>query len=386
MSILKKTNLRNNEGMTLVEILIATAIVTISAFAILQIIRVAQSSVTSVSRQLTYDVVKMNVGNILNYPSDCISAINNGSGGQFNYDGTLKELSQIAVGGDVIVQADTAVDGVLFKKITVRPVAGVNPVLTTTQRYYLAELVITAEKQGDITGARTLSNENNPFRFYVITDTANNMMSCSASGFLDALPTCTKTGLPFKATKTDNDVDYDIFAIGSSLNYNNGTLPGSTTAKKVCINVPENSTDSLKCKAGQRIQSISFANYGLNTGSCGTGSAPPTVAKGSCASVDIEAYITSRCYGRDTCALMATNSEYGDPCVGVGKSLSVVAVCEDEGMVDIPPGWDENSLTNPTPTPSPTPTGVAAYCVTKHGATAGSVAVCVANTPCYWEQ
>jgi mannan endo-1,4-beta-mannosidase len=88
-----------------------------------------------------------------------------------------------------------------------------------------------------------------------------------------------------------------------------------------CASGAENDAITLSCPAGQVVTSISFASYGTPSGTCGA------FVAGSCQSSSSAAVVSNACVGKGSCTLSASNSLFGDPCVGTVKRLSVQATC-----------------------------------------------------------
>ncbi|GAB2275102.1 Beta-galactosidase 8 [Dionaea muscipula] len=79
---------------------------------------------------------------------------------------------------------------------------------------------------------------------------------------------------------------------------------------------------SLECPSpNQVISSIKFASFGLPQGVCGN------FKHGSCKSTTALSIVNKACIGLKGCSIPVSINTFGDPCVGVGKSLAVEAVC-----------------------------------------------------------
>ncbi len=98
-----------------------------------------------------------------------------------------------------------------------------------------------------------------------------------------------------------------------------GTCGGSTTAQ--CVKSNEGATAQLACAAGQTISSINFASYGTPTGACGA------FAVSSCNAQSSRSIVEAACLGKASCAVPATNGQFGDPCAGTPKVLAVEFAC-----------------------------------------------------------
>ncbi|XP_074295162.1 beta-galactosidase 3-like isoform X1 [Silene latifolia] len=78
----------------------------------------------------------------------------------------------------------------------------------------------------------------------------------------------------------------------------------------------------LQCASNQYISSIKFASFGTPLGTCGR------FEQGKCHAPTSNSVIQKRCIGKQRCAVVITNSNFGrDPCPNVLKRLSVEAVC-----------------------------------------------------------
>ncbi|CAH1244449.1 PKD1 [Branchiostoma lanceolatum] len=87
--------------------------------------------------------------------------------------------------------------------------------------------------------------------------------------------------------------------------------------------VCERGSLSIHCPAGRQINIVS-ALYGRTTWAhCSRGSNGIT----DCRSTNSLALVRSRCHGRSSCSLAASNSVFGDPCAGTAKYLEVEFTC-----------------------------------------------------------
>ncbi|KAK3093006.1 hypothetical protein FSP39_009936 [Pinctada imbricata] len=94
----------------------------------------------------------------------------------------------------------------------------------------------------------------------------------------------------------------------------------------------EHKSNTISCPAGHLIK-IASANYGRTSkGTCRSSSNRDTNCKAS-KSLSI---VKSFCDGNNACSLEATNSVFGDPCVGTYKYLTVVYNCYKSGCGDDP--------------------------------------------------
>ncbi|XAR59765.1 Beta-galactosidase [Bertholletia excelsa] len=81
-------------------------------------------------------------------------------------------------------------------------------------------------------------------------------------------------------------------------------------------------TLSLECPfPNQVISSISFASYGTPQGTCGS------FTHGKCSSKKAFSVVQKACIGLKSCRIGVSDNTFGDPCVGVAKSLAVEASC-----------------------------------------------------------
>ena len=101
------------------------------------------------------------------------------------------------------------------------------------------------------------------------------------------------------------------------------------------------------CKAGEKIDKIVFASYGITNGTC-----PAGFAEGKCGSSDTQGIVEKLCVGKTDCSVLASNTVFGkDPCVNEVKELAVEVHCSGE-----PAGasCEGSCYAAPAPTP-PTP-------------------------------
>ncbi|KAJ8041114.1 L-rhamnose-binding lectin CSL3 [Holothuria leucospilota] len=93
-------------------------------------------------------------------------------------------------------------------------------------------------------------------------------------------------------------------------------------AKIVC----EHSTLSLRCEGNTDIYILS-ASYGRNVGTsiCQGGT---NVVTRKCHASSSLTKVEEACQGQQSCSILASNSVFGDPCVGTYKYLKVEYECE----------------------------------------------------------
>jgi hypothetical protein len=104
----------------------------------------------------------------------------------------------------------------------------------------------------------------------------------------------------------------------------NGSL-AEQAATVTCTQVAEQSTATLSCPSGQVVKSITFGSYGTPTGSC------PSFSQGACHASTSKSTLESLCLNKQSCSVAATNSTFGDPCVGTFKKLAVTYTCDAAG-------------------------------------------------------
>ena len=107
-----------------------------------------------------------------------------------------------------------------------------------------------------------------------------------------------------------------------SLEPSKSTLAGTGPVGAVCGTASENGSLSLACPAGQTIASVQFASYGNPSGSCGS------YAQGTCHAASSSAIVAKACVGKTSCAVVANDATFGDPCDGTAKRLYVQAGCK----------------------------------------------------------
>lgn len=98
------------------------------------------------------------------------------------------------------------------------------------------------------------------------------------------------------------------------------TRPGSST---VCAGpIFENQPVTIRCPlASQTMRSVDFANYGVNSGTCGS------FQKGNCVGGSSTAVVVDKCIGKNSCTFPVANNVFGDPCPRTGKDFRVQVQC-----------------------------------------------------------
>lgn len=95
-------------------------------------------------------------------------------------------------------------------------------------------------------------------------------------------------------------------------------------AENKLLRICEGRSRQISCPAPKKIDIIS-ANYGRLTGRHLCWGRVRTTNCGAAGSID---KVRSRCQGRQSCSLQATNSQFGDPCVGTKKYLEIRYRCD----------------------------------------------------------
>nr|BAE02882.1 skin mucus lectin [Nuchequula nuchalis] len=93
----------------------------------------------------------------------------------------------------------------------------------------------------------------------------------------------------------------------------------------------EGSVATLECGHGQDIHVVS-ANYGrLDKSTCSDGKSDFSVRNTECSGpADL---VATRCNGKTSCTIEASNSVFGDPCGGTYKYLEVSYICENHVII-----------------------------------------------------
>lgn len=80
---------------------------------------------------------------------------------------------------------------------------------------------------------------------------------------------------------------------------------------------------TVQCPPGSVIESITFASYGLPTGSCGSYAIDNT-----CNAANSKTVVQNLCVGKNLCNVTASNATFsGDPCPNKNKVLQIQASC-----------------------------------------------------------
>ena len=92
-----------------------------------------------------------------------------------------------------------------------------------------------------------------------------------------------------------------------------------------CLHVSEGLTALPTCSSGV-ISAIEFASYGTPNGGCD----PGYQANSSCHAEGALSIVAAACLGQTSCTILADNSVFGDPCIGVEKALAISILCSIE--------------------------------------------------------
>ncbi|XP_073731550.1 L-rhamnose-binding lectin CSL3-like [Misgurnus anguillicaudatus] len=94
----------------------------------------------------------------------------------------------------------------------------------------------------------------------------------------------------------------------------------------------ESDTANLQCDQGH-IKVLS-ANYGrTNSATCSSGKPANQISNIQCTQDSSLSVLTSRCDGKQNCYISASNSVFGDPCVGTYKYLDVSYICKPPSVI-----------------------------------------------------
>uniref|UniRef100_A0A8C1V413 SUEL-type lectin domain-containing protein n=1 Tax=Cyprinus carpio TaxID=7962 RepID=A0A8C1V413_CYPCA len=73
---------------------------------------------------------------------------------------------------------------------------------------------------------------------------------------------------------------------------------------------------------------IQSANYGrTDSSTCSNGRPPAQLSKTDCYTLNSQTVVASRCEGKSSCSILASNSVFSDPCVGTFKYLNISYSC-----------------------------------------------------------
>ncbi|MES2389629.1 MAG: FG-GAP-like repeat-containing protein [Bacteroidota bacterium] len=134
----------------------------------------------------------------------------------------------------------------------------------------------------------------------------------------------------FTASTQSQTVVLDVSgnATVNASGFNNGSTSacGAITASvqkygTVSGQANENSSLTLTAPAGAVFTAVTFANYGVTTGSPGS-----YAQSGSCFTANTRLVAETYLLGNNTAVIPATNALFGDPCGGTAKKLTVEAV------------------------------------------------------------
>jgi hypothetical protein len=93
----------------------------------------------------------------------------------------------------------------------------------------------------------------------------------------------------------------------------------ASRAQTICATAGENGVLTITAPAGYKFTTVNFASYGTPNGSCGS------FTTSSCHAANSLSICTAAIVGQTTATINATNTVFGDPCVGTVKRLYVQA-------------------------------------------------------------
>jgi len=147
--------------------------------------------------------------------------------------------------------------------------------------------------------------------------------ACGAASTSLAIVKARCEGLTSCSTPATNTVFGD--PCGGTYKYLATKYQCITSTTSFTSSVCENSYLSISCASGQ-IMSITTAVYGRGETSTCVHSAMSDIG---CAASGSLSSVQTLCNGKTSCGVPASNSQFGDPCVGTYKYLNVAYSCAD---------------------------------------------------------
>ncbi len=185
-------------GLSLVEVLIASAILGVLAMAVMSMLQSAQKSQKNIQNFVDFDVLKNSIMNVVYRKSVCDSAfynVANSAKAKFNPTGSVlaaDALGTLRMGSSIVAQVGQKLGGGLeISKLELED-TGVPPIVDAAsgEKIYDVNLIIEAKKAAGSVGGDTISNKSNPFRVAIITDSSSSIIGC------DILSSETSSGTP----------------------------------------------------------------------------------------------------------------------------------------------------------------------------------------------
>ncbi|XP_073731551.1 L-rhamnose-binding lectin CSL3-like [Misgurnus anguillicaudatus] len=95
-----------------------------------------------------------------------------------------------------------------------------------------------------------------------------------------------------------------------------------------CVGTYKYLNVSYICQPNNHFIKVSAANYGrTNSVTCSTGRPAYQLSNVHCSQSSTLSVLTTQCNGKQDCSIPATNTVFGDPCVGTYKYLNVSYTC-----------------------------------------------------------
>jgi Galactose binding lectin domain len=94
------------------------------------------------------------------------------------------------------------------------------------------------------------------------------------------------------------------------------------TGGRICASAPEDHNVVVDCGRGNVIEKILFASFGLPFGPCGG-----TAKNATCHASTSTSVVSQSCVGQRRCKVLASDANFGDPCFGHWKRMTIEAQC-----------------------------------------------------------
>lgn len=102
----------------------------------------------------------------------------------------------------------------------------------------------------------------------------------------------------------------------------------NTVFGEPCVGTYKYLNVSYICQPNNHFIKVSVADYGrTNNETCSTGRPAGQISNVHCSQNSSLSVLTTQCDGKQDCSIPATNTVFGDPCVGTYKYMSVSYTC-----------------------------------------------------------
>ncbi len=209
--------LRNQKGLSVIEVIIAMTVTAIAFIAVLEFLRMGFNRQKSDEQAVAFQQTLLAFDAYLTDQNSCTQsllgnpALNGYNGGNIS----LNFLKRKNTGN--LFQNGVVTSGVKVNSINISPTPGIAPFTWNGLNYFLVDMVI----DGKTSSGNNVSNAKFPFRFVISTTTAKVFVGCSRTIVSQAVYSCNVNSFPLAGYKQINGIRYGVHPM-----YNESAVEG----------------------------------------------------------------------------------------------------------------------------------------------------------------